>query len=311
MRLAAFIIAAGLGLACGAPEDRDDAGADQAARPIAGGPTRLPPDPGPEEPRVELLERGERPHRRLRYRPEVGEVYEIDFSMKGELALSSYGARMFGQSVDMTSSYRLVVAGVDTRGDITLDVTITRYDLPDFAGRPGFTGGGRLEGRIIVSDRGIIREVDLPFLEDHPQLDGSFNASDFFLVLPAEPVGAGGRWKTETAVMRNGISETVVEIQRLVELEGERARTAAELSFATLPQQVPALSRAPAGLMELERYESEASSETTLDLGAALPVRSTTRFEFAATMNTRTPEGVRPVEMTMKATMLAGRTGGR
>lgn len=290
-------------LGCGSDGDREGAGTTAAIRPAAGGPTRLPPAPPPEEPRVEVIERGERPHRRLRYRPEVGDVYEIDFSMAGELVLSSYGARMFSQKVDVAASYRLEVAAVGAEGDITLDLAITRYQLPAYGPIPGKLIGGGLEGRVVVSDRGVVRSVDLPFLETRPQLDTAFESTDFFLVLPEEPVGVGGRWRTESVLLRNGISEKVIENQQLVELDGDRARAVAEVTFSTWPQNVPALSRGPEAQMELQSHESTATSETAIDLGAALPLRATARFELVATMNTRGPGGVHPVQMKMAATI--------
>jgi hypothetical protein len=296
---------------CGGGGERDGDGPSVEIRSFAGGPTRLPPAPAPEEPRVEVIERGERPHRRLRYRPEVGDIYEIDFSMTGELALSSYGARMFGQRIDLTSSYRLEVTEIGVEGDIALDLTIARYKLPAYGPLPGETIGGGLEGRITVSDRGVVRSVDLPFLETRPQLDAAFESADFFLVLPEDPVGVGARWRTESAIMRNGISETVIETQRLVELDGDRARAVADVTFVTLPQRVPGLSRGPDAQMELESNAATATSETTVDLRAPLPLRAISRFELEASMITRGPEGIHPVSMTMAATIQAAEVGRR
>jgi hypothetical protein len=63
--------------------------------------------------------------------------------------------------------------------------------------------------------------------------------------------------------------------------------------------------------MELESNAATATSETTVDLRAPLPLRAISRFELEASMITRGPEGIHPVSMTMAATIQAAEVGRR
>lgn len=250
-----------------------------------------------------MLSRGVEPRRKLRYRPSVGDETVMKFSMSGAMSMASFGMRMFARKLDSSATIRVRVVDVDDRGNIDLELTIETMDMPDYS---GFGGGQRPDptgwmGTATIDNRGVVLRSDLPFLEDNELVRDMVTLTDYFMVFPKEAVGVGAGWETELSILRNGLTQDIVERSTLIELSADAGTVVLDQRVNTPSQTVPEFAFTPGQVFETEAFTSTGAGQTRFTPNRVLPIESETSFNFESSMNIRRPEQIQPVTMSMTA----------
>lgn len=278
--------------------------------PVTTGPATLPSPPAEEHIRLVLLSPGAEPRQQLRYRSRVGAEHTFTLDNHTDMAMSSNGHRMFDRTFDTEGKLAIRVDAVD--GDrITLKVKVISLEVPSYDPvtlmKP--KTAANQTGVFVVTDRGRHISSDFKFLEEHEEAADVLQLTDYFVLLPVEPVGVGAKWEVHSHLQRNGIAFAQVDTHEILELGPNRARTRATLVQKSWPQVVSGLAEDPVTVFELKTFESVNTNESELVFDQPLPAVSTTKFEFSADMPIRRPEGTQDITLKFNATLSTRREG--
>jgi hypothetical protein len=266
----------------------------------ATGPTTLPAPVIPEDTTVRLISPGAEPRRPLRYHARIGAKHTIAYAGEFGMELKSAGHRMLGQQQDLRGRVALEVTGVEPDGNIHFALQILEMTIPDnvSTGERGPNLAGA-RGTFTMSDRGVILEQSLRFLEDRDEARVAFHLPDYVYALPTEPVGLGATWEVHTNMLRNGISFVMIERHRLVALDANTGRTEFSQELDSPGQLGPGLNFDAVSTFEVSSFRSTGSGSVRFAFDQAVPVATETQLEFLSGMQVRNPRFTQDVAMTM------------
>lgn len=260
--------------------------------------SRLIGEPAPHQPElaVALLDAGREPRRLLRYAAERGARQRVHIQGNGSSDLQVGGRRVYSQPEAATDAWfdvHVVAADADR---IDCEIRFERAMTADWENfQPGratelrrpLARLGDHVYRFGMDRRGFVR---LPPLELPPEMDvdGDRNiawglleeAVRSIVMLPAEPVGIGARWRSveeeRGRILMAGRLSTEVE---LVALRGRRLELQMSYSFIVAPQLLD-LKTGPVALAGASRVQSAVRGRAAVDLGLLQPVELTIRSSF-------------------------------
>jgi hypothetical protein len=280
------IVTAGLLLAASGPP----APAAPAAAPPAGPPPAEPgPAPTPGAPVVTLLEAGAEPRRPLRLRPRIGDVQEIELTVRLEMEQSVDGRVMPSQKAPgMRYTMETTVKAPDDAGDITYAFEFRNAAVIDEAGvhpvlvdmmRTALQALEGLRGVGVMTDRGFSKlvrferppDMDPGLVEQLEAMERSMG--QLVPPLPNEPVGVGAAWKVERSVPHQGMLIRQTDLVNLVAADDDRIEIRTDLRQRADPQKLEAPGMPPMNLLSLE---AKGTTTAVLRPGRLFPETSTT-----------------------------------
>ncbi len=289
---------AGGGTAGGAEAARAEPASRAPAAPVPRFASRLIGEPAPHEPElgVALIDAGREPRGLLRYTAERGARQRVHLQGNGTSDLQVGGRLVYSQTEASTEAWFDVHAVAADADRIECEIRFERaltIDLEKF--RPGRATElrrpldrlGDHVYRFSMDRRGFVR---LPPLELPPEMDvdGDRNitwglleeAVRSIVMLPAEPVGIGARWRTveeeRGRILMAGRLSTEVE---LVARRGRRLELQLSYTFIVAPQLFDVTPN-PGPLAGVSRIQSAVHGGAAVDLGLFQPVELKIRSSF-------------------------------
>jgi len=254
------------------------------------------PAPHQEEVTVALLDAGREPRSLLRYAAEGGARQGVHIKGSGTSDVQIGGRRVYSQTETATDAWfdvHVVAADADR---IECEIRFERAVTTDWEKfQPGRATDMRRSldrlaeypYRFSMDRRGF---VSMPPLRFPPELDvdGDRNmawtiiedAVRSIVMLPAEPVGIGARWRTveEDRGRVNMIGRVSTELE-LVARRGRRLELQLSRTYIAPPQMLDV--EAGAGAVSgLSRMQSSVRGRVVVDLGLLQPVEWVSRTEF-------------------------------
>jgi hypothetical protein len=280
----------GDGTAEGAEVPRAEPASRAPAAPVPRFASRLIGEPAPHEPElgVALIDAGREPRRLLRYGAERGARQRVHIQGKGTSDLQVGGRLIYSQAdVATDASFEVHVVAADA-DRIECELRFERALTSDWEKfQPGRATElrrplDRLADhvyRFSMDRRGFVR---LPPLELPPEMDVDSDrnitwglleeAVRSIVMLPAEPVGIGARWRSveeeRGRILMAGRLSTEVE---LVALRGRRLELQLSYTFIVPPQLLD-LNTSPGALSGVSRIQSAVRGRAAVDLGLLQPV---------------------------------------
>jgi hypothetical protein len=291
--VAAVALIAGPGCTSPAPDEVDAGARDTAAR-AAPRASKLIGQPAPAEPDrvVELIDPGREPRRPLRYtaRPGTRQRVHLEASLRGETQLS--GRRAVGTSPQASEAW-FIVSIVGARAD-RLECEI-RFERASAVDLEQFTVAGfgaertldRLPGhafRFTMDRRGFVAlpplrlppDLDVDRDRDHVRdiLERSVRA---MVMLPAEPIGVGARWRTvaEDRGQFNVAGQLSTDVE-LVAVRGQRMELKLRQAYV-VPRQHAFLG---IQFLGVSSARSQSSGRAVVDLSLVHPIEAQSRTEL-------------------------------
>ncbi len=239
---------------------------------------------GKKKTKVVVLNAGKAPRRALRYKLHVGAKEKIrvatDMSMSMKMGANSLPETAIPtiemlMTVDVTKKlssdefrYKFEIAEVAARkraGVMDSMVSIVQQALDSAKG---------MTGTATVDTRGFNRDIDVKLPPGLPaqmqqMMQGMNKGLDqMSSPLPAEPVGAGARWRVKQVIEQSGMKLNQVLTFELVELHGDTGKLKVKLSQSAEKQTINA-----SGMQaELVSYNGSGSGTTSFDLTKLVPI---------------------------------------
>ena len=282
----------------GAEVARAEPASRAPAAPVPRFASRLIGEPAPHEPElgVALIDAGREPRSLLRYTAERGARQRVHIQGNGTSDLHVGGRLVYSQTEAATDAWfdvHVVAADADR---IECAIRFERALTTDWEKfRPGRATElrrpldhlGDHVYRFSMDRRGFVR---LPPLELPPEMDvdGDRNitwtlleeAVRSIVMLPAEPVGIGARWRSveeeRGRILMAGRLSTEVE---LVAQRGRRLELQVSYTFLVAPQLLD-LNTDPGALSGVSRIQSAVRGGAAVDLGLFQPVDLQIRSRF-------------------------------
>jgi hypothetical protein len=274
-------------------------------------------------PVVRLLDAGAEPRTRLRYRLAGPQTEDMTTTMNTTMA-TSFGpgmpaAEMATPAVRMLMSVTAAPAG---KGELTSSMQVLQSDAVDAPGvLPGLAEKMGTELRKLVgmtvqsrlTTRGALIKAETSLPPDAPasargtaeSMEGSLGRSS---VLPAEPVGVGARWETETQLHQNGMELRQTSRFRVRELAGTRVGLDLEIEVTGGAQEI----KLPSGngaTAQLESLHGSGSGTLDLDLGSVVARRGHTDLDSQLAM--RIPAAGQSLSVSTRMKMVMDLHAGR
>jgi hypothetical protein len=286
--------------------------------PPAGGEARPEDDAPlpPSAPVVRLIELGAEPRTLLRYRlagPSTEDLtMTTDTLMSTGLASGTMGPEMATPGMRMIMSVTGAPAG---KGTVTSSARVTDADAIAVPGvMPVLVERTRAELRKLVgmtvdshlTTRGAVIKVETTLPPDAPAsarstVEGLQSGLGGSAVLPAEAVGVGARWESESDLKQNGISIHQHSRYFIRELVGTRVALDIELELSASAQEI----KVPGSAMtvQLDGMHGSGSGTQELDLASLVPRRQ--HLAMDSDLSMRVPMGTRSLAMStrMKVTI--------
>jgi hypothetical protein len=276
----------------------------------------------PNAPVVHVLDLGTSPRKLLRYRLAGSSTEDVNMTLGTTMATSMAGGPQ-GPEI-ATPQMRMIMSMTGApagKGEISALARVTDADIIDGPGvLPMLKDQVRTELRKMVgmtidthmTTRGAVIKIDTTLPPDAPasmrntfdNLQSSFSRSG---VLPAEPVGVGARWESETDLQQGGISIHEHGRYLVRELVGSRVGIDVEFELNAGPQEMKVPS-APTTL-HLDGMRGTGSGTMDLDLGSVVPRKQ--HLAMDTDMSMRMPVGGRDLAMTMRMKMTIDVHAGR
>ncbi len=271
---------------------------DLAAAPVARESVRPPPglvDRLPEDGvLVRVIDPGEEPRELLQLHPIPGEAITMRSVIDLEIAMGFSGNLLPKTAIPpMIMDMEVAVSAVDEDGTIHYDVKLIDVALgeepdapPEVSGSMladlevlvGLTGQSTLSpsGRLLSSDFQIpagAGERAAAHIENMSRVLDGLSAP-----LPEEPVGPGAKWESISRVDTGNVAVAQRVLTELVARDGDRLILETSISQEPLSWviEVPEM---PGVSVAISRFESGGGGRVELDLGALVPLRSSTRTE--------------------------------
>ncbi len=243
---------------------------------------------------VRVVDPGQEPRELLQLHPSPGDVLTMRSVIDLEIAMGFSGRFLPRTAIPpMIMDMEVAVSAVDEDGTIHYSVEMLDVALGEDADAPpevsgsmladlevlvGLTGQSALSpsGRLLRSDFQLpagAGERAAAHIENMNRiLDG------LCAPLPEEPVGPGAKWESLSRVDTGNVAVAQRVLTELVARDGDR------LSLATAISQEPVswvieVPEMPGVEVAISRFESGGGGRVELDLGALVPLRSSTRTE--------------------------------
>ncbi|MFW5879085.1 MAG: hypothetical protein ACOCVR_04620 [Myxococcota bacterium] len=233
-----------------------------------------------------LLEAGQEPREELRY-----DIPE-DFSGRLDMELAM---RMRRPQLFEMPRMRLGMNLFDLERDEQGFAYSFRLDEPEVIEEEGgelpadraeglrrdLSSAGRLEGRVWLDERGVLRDVSFSRTEKEGrvgQLGAEIEHSvrSMTMPLPEEPVGIGAKWAMTQTVTMNGLTFEQRSEMTLRERDGDRLVVETEISQTAARQQVDNPQLPPGATMHVNRMQGSSGGVSYVDLKSLMPHRPTT-----------------------------------
>jgi len=238
---------------------------------------------------VKLIDAGAEPRKALRFTPAAGPAGTMRMVMDMGITMSM-NDRAIPQVVipPMVMDMAIAVDAVDEDGNIRFSAELVAVDLrageetpPDLreslhADLSQMVGMRSLG---VISDTGETLESSTVMPEGTPaELSAHMDNMDKALSglaqpVPDEAVGVGAQWETLSRLPAGGMELVQQTVSEIIAWEGDQVtlRTTVVQSPIRMSMDVPEM---PGVTASIQRFESEGSGESVLNLGALIPVRA-------------------------------------
>ena len=240
-----------------------------------------------EAPQVTVLEPGEEPRTKLRYKfqPDAGYdmVMEMSMTMVMELAgqkqpkskVPATRTTMSMQNTEITSEGNLIYEFELTKSEVLAGEGDNPLLVQQMQAQLGASKG--ISGSATITPRGITLDakIDVP-ANVTPQLRSTMNSlrqsmNQMSAPLPEEAVGLGAVWKIEMPIQMPQMKLHQTAIYKLVKIDGDVVSFDVTLTQTAPPQQMK-LPGVPANIqVKLESMESTGSGNMQLNLSEIVP----------------------------------------
>jgi hypothetical protein len=276
-------------------------------------------------PTVTLLEPGEEPRSPIRYRVEKGSREELVMTMRMAMAMEANGfaipeQRLPGQQMTMDLS----VTDVAANGDITYAFTMGKVEMVETDGvlpqvvesvKSALEGFEGTRGRVVVTDRGIVKEAKLELGEKlqpmlRQMLQGfSQSLESMSNPVPEEAVGKGARWRVVNDMEVSGIRMRQTAICRLAMITESLRRVELELEQKGEAQDVAPPGLLPGAKVRLKSLAGKGSGEVLFDQTRVFPRQSSVEVVSESEMSIDVGVGAGTQAMRQRMTMKVAVSG--
>jgi hypothetical protein len=226
-----------------------------------------------------------------------------------------------GARIDQQLELPRPLAGTTTE-DLTMQMRVTESETIDGPGvLPGLAEKMRGELRKLVgmwiqsrlTTRGAIIKAETSLPPDAPAwarstMDSMQGSLGRGAVLPAEAIGVGARWETESDLRQNGYDLHQLSRYRVRELVGSRVGLDVEVELTAGAQEI-AIPNAGGMTVQLESLRGTGSGIFNLDVGSVVPRLSWMSLDTEMSM--RIPAGGRTLAMSTRMKMAIDMHAGR
>lgn len=257
------------------------------------------PEPDePEEKGVTVSDKGKEPRALLRYAPKAGQAErltltnktvhaDVDGKERGAPSATIHLAFSFKEKKGDDLLYDVAVTKIDAKGEGEMPAAVERQ-LKETLGK--IEG---VKGTLLVSDRGMTREVKLVIADDLPA-EAKMAAENLqetlavlTVVLPTARVGEGAKWEVTAPMKQAGM--TVDQTTRYELAKNDAGKlTIKGTSVQTAKAQEMEI--APGMLMKFLAHDATGTLEVELDLAHLVPAKSQSELKSKSTIQ----QGSRP-----------------
>jgi hypothetical protein len=247
------------------------------------------PNP-PIQTQVELLDPGVEPRQELRFQPTVNDRETAVMVLKMEMGMSLGGSQLVKVKVPtnvITTNMR--IAKVEDNGDIHAQFSYSDVRvLADEGVPPELVGIMRsqmkqltgLKGDFVVDRQGKPKSanfvlpagIDPTVKQTLDQFSSSLNQLSF--ILPAEPIGAGAKWRGTTTLNINGINLTQIATFKLTSIQDNVANLDVAIEQKAAEQQLSLPGLGTTTNITLKSLNSQGQGRVRIRLDKLLPISS-------------------------------------
>lgn len=251
---------------------------------------------------IRLLKPGGEPRRLLRYRPAVGATDKLRIRSSYAMTISAGEHKMFSQTQSSTMDVTLTVAKHGANGDVHLDLSIrelkARTEGVSFEPHRGLQ---TFEGTAVISELGVVKQLDIPALEGNDDKRDLLSLSEYFYTLPAEPVGVGASWTAERVIVRSGMSMRTIDTATITAINGNTIETRQQTRQQTGPQLLTNARLPPPLMMETGDIRARGGGTATLRLDRPALADGSMSLRAGAGMRRRQPTQIFDMRFSMSA----------
>ncbi len=286
------------------------AGLSHAQQPVQPPAPPTPPS-SPTPPRITLVDPGAEPRTPLRVSPAADLVQSMQLRILMVSKTSLDGKALPSPALPaMLVTMTFAVKSVSPEGDIAYSLSIPTCDVEEDASAPAEIVDSmrqalapitKVSGDVVVSSRGINRQVRFDMPGDDPKLAESFagfrdQVGQLSVPFPEEAVGIGGRWRIDMIVANQGMRVNQTVVYTLKEIRDGAAILDTVVEQLAEKQDVAASTLPRGTMLKLESLKSTGAGATEQPLNRLLPRKSTMRVSSDVQMSMGDGERTTPMK---------------
>lgn len=266
----------------------------EEAPPPSSGPTMEPSVPGSTaaakalsgmtlQSQIELVSAGAEPRVALRIHPKAGQVQDIEMVMDMAMAMDVAGQKNQVDMPPMVMTMRVTVGDVAPDGTFGVQTALlgTRVeataDTPPelvaamsqgFASMQGLVINARMDSQGHTLDGAVSGLADPALQAGMDSLQQNMRQGQ--VMLPAEPVGVGGSWRSSTLINSSGIPMSAVTTYTVRSMQGDQLELDTTIAMSVDPN--AAIPVVPGANVRFTRFDSSGGGTVSWDLGTLMPL---------------------------------------
>lgn len=312
-RMKSSIVIASFAMACCGCDSQAPTPSDASTATATASASAAPEPDKPEEKGVTILDKGKDPRALLRYAPKAGQAErltltnktvqaDVDGKERGAPSATIYLAFTFKEKKGDDLLYDIAVTKIDAKGDKEMPAAVERQLKATLGKVEG------VKGTLLVSDRGMTREVKLAIGDDLPA-EAKMAAGNLqetlavlMVVLPTARVGEGAKWEVTSPVQQAGMTVDQTISYELAKNDAGRLTIKGTYKQTAKEQQ---MELAPGVMMKFLAHDATGTVAVDLDLAHLVPSKSESELKSKSTIQ----QGSRP-KKDVSATTSIGLEGG-
>jgi hypothetical protein len=249
---------------------------------------------------VELLEKGQAPHRQLRFTPKAGDKQSKVMTTGMSQTISIGGQQ--NQPIDIPAqviTLDLETKNVNSNGDIDFEYRYVDLKVDSDPANPSPIATQMetmlkpligTKGTATITSRGLSKKADFevpdglnPMIKT--MLEGMKDSlNQLSSPLPEEAVGVGGKWKTVQQLNTNGIKLKQTAISEVTSLDSNGFSLKVNIEQAADPQDVKNAMMPPGVSVKLESLATTGDGKSQFEFSSYFPKTSTVNVNSKTAM---------------------------